>query len=254
MNKIKVLFIGNSQFSGGDLTRTIQTISESAPAESPRIEPTNALIGGKGLRGYWEAGDGPGTPRALITAGGWDNVVIQEIFCAGEAEFEDYAARFDEAIRTSGARTILFATANTTEFYSPGYKYPDSFVKLNGMQVAFGKKRGIAVAAAGYAWMAYLGANPTVEQRLDLYAPDKGHPGVKGSWIYAYLLYAVITGRNPELLPLPAGGVDAGQGVMIAKDELVRMRTAAWKQVAPGASSGTHRKKAISRQHSPQTS
>ena len=134
----------------------------------------------------------------MIAADKWDHVVIQEIFNAKEQEFQDYAARFDDEIRKAGSKTILFATANVTEYYNASYRYPDAFRKLNDMQISFGKARGIPVAAAGYAWMKYLGPSPSKEQRLDLYHQDKGHPGPKGTYIYACLLYAVITGRLPK--------------------------------------------------------
>ncbi len=34
-----------------------------------------------------------------------------------------------------------------------------------------------------------------------MYAPDKAHPGKKGSYIYACSLYAVLTGNSPVGLP-----------------------------------------------------
>ena len=227
---MKVLFIGNSQISSNDLPRMIKTISESAPADSPRIEPGEALVQGTGLKGYWDAGEGPGSPRAMIAAGKWDYVVIQDIFCAQEDEFEEYATRFDNEVRKAGSKTILFATANVSEFYEPRYRYPEAFRKLNDMQISFGRKRGIAVAAAGYAWMKYWGPNPSEAERLDLYAQDKGHPGVKGSYIYACLLYAHITGYNPKLLPLPDKDLDYGNDNIITRQELARMRKAAWEE------------------------
>lgn len=234
MSRAKVLFVGNSQFSNGELTRMVVSFAESAPLDWPRIEAGNALIGGKSLRGHWEMGDAPTTPRGMIAAGGWDYVVIQEIFCAPRAEFEEYAAKLDESIRRAGARTILFATANVTQYYNAAFRYPDGFRTLNDMQIEFGRKHGIAVAAAGYAWMRYLGPNPTEEEILALYHKDKGHPGVKGSVIYASLLYAVITGRDPRLLPTPEGDVDCGDGRTLTREEVIRMRTAAWEQYRAG--------------------
>ena len=116
---LKVLFIGNSQMQCFDLPQMVKIMSESAPADRPRIAIGQALLGGKGLKGYWEAGEGPGSPRAMIKAGKWDYVVIQEIFNAREQEFQDYAAKFDDLIRQSGSKTIFFATANVTEYYEP---------------------------------------------------------------------------------------------------------------------------------------
>ena len=225
---MKVLFIGNSQMGVYDLPGMMEAMALSAPADHPRIEIGRGLIGGKGLAGFWEAGEGQGAPRAMIAAEKWDCVVIQEIYCANEVEVEKYAAMFDELIRKSGSQTILFATANVTQFYSAAFNYPASFKKLNDMQIAFGKKRGIPVAAAGYAWMKYLGPHPAEEQILDLYHKDKGHPGQKGTYIYACLLYACITGLNPA--GLTSEFKDIQGGIFIAQDEAAKMQQAAWEQ------------------------
>ena len=225
---LKVLFIGNSQMQCYDLPQMIKVLSESAPADSPRIAIGRGLMGGKGLKGYWDAGEKQGSPRAMIAADKWDYVVIQEIFNANEQVFRDYAAKFDNEIRKAGSKTILFATANVTEFYSASFHYPEAFKRLNDMQISFGKKTGIPVAAAGYAWMKYLGPNPTEKQRLDLYHADKGHPGQKGTYIYACLLYACITGKTPEGLTSEFKNVRGG--ITIAKEEAVNMQKAAWQQ------------------------
>ena len=63
---LKVLFIGNSQMQCCDLPQRVKVMSESAPADSPRIAVGRALLGGKGLKGFWEAGEGQGSPRAQL--------------------------------------------------------------------------------------------------------------------------------------------------------------------------------------------
>jgi len=225
---LKVLFIGNSQTGVYDLPRMMEIMSQSALADHPRIEIGRAIIGGKGLKGYWEAGEGKGTPRAMIAAAKWDYVVIQEIYRANAPEFEKYAEMFDESIGKNGSKTLLFATANVTRHYNASFHYPDSFKELNDMQIAFGQKRGIPVAAAGYAWMRYLGPNPPEAQLLDLYHKDKGHPGQKGTYIYACLLYACITGLSPA--GLTGEFKDIQDGIFITKEEAAKMQKAAWEQ------------------------
>src|SRR6266446_5355953 len=194
---LKVLFVGNSQMYSYDLPTMIKLMSESAPPSNPRIEPGKALVGGATLKRHWE-NTAKGSARELLAAQKWDYVVIQELYNSEREPFDEYAIKFDEEIKKAGSKTILFATANVTKYYSPKFSYPDSFKALNEMQVELGKRRGIPVAAAGYAWMKYWGPNPTEEQTLDLYHKDKGHPGAKGTYIYACLLYAVITQKNPE--------------------------------------------------------
>lgn len=224
---MKVLCIGNSQMSVYDLPGMLEMMSQSAPADHPRIETGRALVGGGTLKKHWDAGEGQGTPRGMIAGGAWDYVVIQEIYCAVADEFNAYAARFDGLIRENGAKTILFATANITQHFNPAFQYPDSFKKLNDIQIAFGRAKGIPVAAAGYAWMKYLGPNPSPAQLLDLYHHDKAHPGAKGTYIYACLLYAFLTALNPAGLTGEFKEIQGG--ILISKDEAAKMQKAAWE-------------------------
>ena len=186
------------------------------------------MVGGATLKRHWE-NSAKGSARELLSAEKWDYVVIQELYNATREPFEEYAIKFDEEIKKVGAKTVLFATANVTEHYGAAkFKYPDSFHALNQMQVDLGTTRGIPVAAAGYAWMKYLGANPTEEQRLGLYDKDKGHPGAKGTYIYACLLYAMLTGKTPEGLISEFPNIKGG--IVIPKDEAIKMQKAAWEQ------------------------
>ena len=90
------------------------------------------------------------------------------------------------------------------------------------------EKKEIPVAAAGYAWMKYLGPHPSEAQLWDLYHKDRGHPGPKGTYIYACLLYACITGRNPA--GLASEFKDIQDGIFISRQEATRMQKAAWEQ------------------------
>lgn len=225
---MKILLVGNSQMMVYDLPRMMEVMSESASTDHPRIEIGRAVASGATLKTHWA-----GAARAMIAKDQWDYVILQEIFNANEADFEKYAELFDNLIRKNGAKPILFATANVSKHYGGGaafksFEYPAAFEKLNGMQIAFGKKKGIPVAAAGYAWMKYLGPNPTKEQLLDLYSKDKGHPGFKGTYIYACLLYAHITGLNPS--GLASEFKDIKEGIVITTEEAAKMQQAAWDQ------------------------
>lgn len=220
--RLKVLFIGNSQMSYCDVPAMVQAISESAPPDAPRIEAGKALTGGASLQTHWN------TRGRRIEEGHWDAVVIQEIYNRDDPDFSTYAAKFDEAIRHAGSKTVLFATACVTSHYGKGFTFPESTRHLNDIQIAFGKKHGLPVAAAGYAWLRYLGPNPTEAQALDLYAADKGHPGPKGSYIYACLLYATLTGRSP--VGLASEFKQIGKGIAIPKEDAAKMQQAAWEQ------------------------
>lgn len=218
---LRVLFVGNSQLYTCDVPRMVQELAASAPAGRPRIEIGRAILGGRGLQGYWEAGDATNLPRGKIAAGGWDRVVLQEAYDIWDEPFDEYAGRFVDLIRRSGAQPILFATASISSLY------PDGFTRLNDPQVAWARARGIPCAAAGYAWRSYLGATPTPAQLLDLYAPDAKHPGRKGSYLYACVLYVTLTGASPEGLTRSFPHLD---GEVVTADEAARMQNIAWEQ------------------------
>ncbi len=218
---MRVLFIGNSQMYTCDLPLMITTLANSAPPDQPRIEVGRGILGGRGLQGYWEAGEGKGTPRAMVAAGPWDVVIIQEAYDIGGSAFPEYAAKFDELIRSKGAKTLLFATASISSLY------PDGFTTLNETQRTWGRERGIPCATAGYAWMTCLGRTPDNEALLDFYQPDAQHPGKKGSYIYACLLYAHLTGGNPQGLTYTFPHLG---GEIVTAGEATRIQQIAWQQ------------------------
>jgi hypothetical protein len=229
---MKVLFIGNSQMRKHNVPELVQALSHSAPSDAHRIESSPVTGGGKTLQLHWDAGEAEGKPRSVIAQGGWDRVVVQEIYSASEEDFRAYAALFDAAIRQAGSETVLFATANVTRYYREEFVFPESFKQLNDMQIAFGHERGIPVAAAGYAWLRYLGENPSEEALLDLYDEDRGHPGFKGSYIYACLLYAVLTERSPIGLTTDLRGRN---GETITESEGHKMQEVAWQEYLDSA-------------------
>lgn len=217
---IRVLFVGNSQIYYNDMPRILEALAESAPKDRPRIKAGRALTGGATLEYHWNKGTGKDTPRAKITEEKWDYVVIQEYSSvASQESFTKHARLFHELIRPTGAQTVLFATAN---FPSP---YPKGFQDLHDKHVALAQELKVPLAAGGKAWMAYWGDNPTLEQRLDLFDKDKGHPGKKGSYLYACTFYALFTGQSPvgltHRLPSPEH--------TITPDEAKRFQEAAWQ-------------------------
>jgi hypothetical protein len=218
--ELQVLFIGNSQIYYNDLPRTVEALSESAPAERPRIKADRFVSGGASLERLWNAGEGKGTARAKIAEKKWDFVIVQEIYNVKPEAINKYAPLFQEAIQKNGSRTVLLSTASVSQMY------PKGFEDLHDMHIALGKKLQVPVAAAGKAWLIYWGDKPTEEQRLALYDRDKAHPGQKGSYIYACTLYAVLTGQSPMGLShrIPKQAEDT-----VTAAEAKHFQEAAWK-------------------------
>ena len=82
------------------------------------------------------------------------------------------------------------------------------------------------MAAAGTAWIQYLGPTPTPEQRLALYHPDAVHTSRKGGYMLACAVYSAITGFSPIGLTrsMPSFAPDG-----ISKEDAAALQEASWQ-------------------------
>jgi hypothetical protein len=194
---IRVLFVGNSQFYFNNLHKIVEALAESAPKERPRIvadaKPSErAVAGGATIESHWKKGTGKDTARAKIAGEKWDFVILQDYTAVTSKEsFFEHARLFDALIRQHGAKTVLFSTCSFPN------RVPRGFLDVHDRHVALGKELKAPVAAGGKAWLVAWGDQPTEKQILDLYHPDKGHPGPRGSYLYACTLYPILTGHSP---------------------------------------------------------
>jgi hypothetical protein len=194
---INVLMIGNSQCPLLIKNRLIENLAASDKG-GPVIKITGCIKSGATLKKHWEAGTEPGTARAMIAGGPWEFVVLQEIFNIEEADMQPYARHFHELIKGTGAKTVFFGTASIIS------DYPKGFDRLHRIHVAIGKELGVPIVDSSYAYFKYLGTDPSAERMESLFAADKMHPGLWGSYIYACGIYSVLTGRSPIGLAAPA--------------------------------------------------
>lgn len=223
---IRVLFVGNSQFYHNQMPKIVEVIADSAPRDRPRIvadwRPSDrSIAGGATLERHWKFGTKKNTARSKITNEKWDYVILQEFTVyASKESTNKYARLFHDLIRQNGAKTVLFSTAHVAT------RVPKGFFEINETNAALARELKVPVVAAGMAWLTYWGDNPTQEQVLSLYDPDKGHPGPKGSYLCACSLYAFLTGQSPvgltnRLPHLPEHP--------IAPAEATRLQKAAWR-------------------------
>jgi len=193
---IHVLLIGNSQCPTMVKEQLLEKLAASDKGARP-IKVSGAVRGGASLKSHWEAGTGPETARGKISGGGLDFVVLQDIYFVEAAAFEPYARQFHELIKTSGARTVLFGTASIlTDF-------PQGFERQHRLHLAMGKELNVPVVDASYAYIRYFGEKPSTEKLESLFAKDRAHPGLWGSYLYACLIYSAMTERSPIGLAAP---------------------------------------------------
>ena len=211
---IKVLLIGNSQCPTIVGQQLLEKLAASDKGERP-IKVGGCIKGGASLRSHWDAGTGEGSARAMIASGAWDFVVLQDIYNVQEPAFQPYARQFHTLIKESGSKTVLFGTASILS------DYPKGFERQHGLHFAMGKELGVPIVDASYAYIRYFGETPSTERLESLFAKDRAHPGLWGSYIYSCLIYSAITERNPIGLAAPE---------IIPPDVAKTLQETAWAQ------------------------
>ena len=209
---LRVLFVGNSQTHCiCDLPEIVEDLSHSLARGQARIQADAVVLGGTSLEGLWK----DGLARRKIEGSGYDWVVLQEMIDVAEQKgstFPAAARQFDECIRKSGARTLLFVTGHVLvkrANHVPMYQA--------NLEVA----RGLhcRLAGGGMAWLKAWQQKPD----LDLhYAGDRAHPNVRGYYVNACVVFAALTDLSPIGLD-PYG---------LPREEAEFLQKIAWAQYA----------------------
>ena len=133
----------------------------------------------------------------MIAKGPWEFVVLQDIYNVQEPAFQPYARQFHALVKESGAKTLLFGTASILS------DYPKGFERQHGLHVAMGRELGVPIVDASRAYVRYFGDTPSTERMESLFAKDRAHPGLWGSYLYSCMIYSAMTGRSPVGLAAP---------------------------------------------------
>lgn len=211
---INVLLIGNSQCPTIVGNQLLEKLAASDKGGRP-IKVGGCIKGGASLRSHWDAGTGEGSARAMIASGKWDYVVLQDIYYVEAAAFQPYARQFHTLIKESGSKTVLFGTASILS------DYPKGFERQHSLHFAMGKELGVPIVDASYAYIKYFGDKPSTERLESLFAKDRAHPGLWGSYLYSCMIYSAITERSPLGLAAPEA---------ILADVAMTLQETAWAQ------------------------
>ncbi len=211
---ITVLLIGNSQCPTIVGNQLLEKLAASDKGGRP-IKVGGCIKGGASLRSHWDAGTAEGSARAMIASGAWDYVVLQDIYNVQEPAFQPYARQFHTLVKTRGSKTLLFGTASILS------DYPKGFERQHSLHFAMGKELGVPIVDASYAYIRYFGDQPSTERLESLFAKDRAHPGLWGSYLYSCMIYSAITERSPIGLAAPEA---------IPADVVKTLQEAAWAQ------------------------
>jgi len=191
----RVLFVGNSQVNCvRDIPDMLEEMSRSTSTpRAPLIQADEVIVGGTGLEGYWMNG----LAQQRIAAGGWDYVVLNDIVYSfgitSRAKFTEYATKFAALIQRSGAKMVIFATADVEKHRAEHQAmYQDA--------VNFARTHQCRVVGGGMAWLKAWEQQPA----LDLHHTDRAHPNALGYYLNACVLYAALTDSNPAAQQLTA--------------------------------------------------
>ncbi len=176
-----VLLVGNSQCPTIVSNKMLEKLAESDKGGRP-IKVGGCIKGGASLRSHWDAGTGDGSARMMIASGAWDFVVLQDIYNVQEPAFQPYARQFHALVKEAGSKTVLFGTASILS------DYPQGFERQHRMHLAMGKELGVPIVDASQAYFRYFGETPSAERLESLFANDKAHPGLWGSYLYSCMI------------------------------------------------------------------
>ena len=200
----RLLFIGDSltYFNNGIYAHLTQL---AAVARPPIVITTDkSVFGGAFLKRLWELNE----PVRAISANRYDVVVLQEDLPETTvADFREYARRFVGEVRKTGARPMLLMA----------WAYPRlgwiSMAEIDKAHREIARELKVDIAPVGLAWAAAVAARPA----LNLYAPDREHPSIHGTYLATCVVYAAISGRDPSGLPYVPPGMTAEEASFLQK-------------------------------------
>ncbi len=178
---LKILFIGNSMTFFWAIPESLQAMLEIGTSNL-RIEPHRSLYGGKWLEYHYNETDA----LELIKNGHFDFVVLQEYSRQLDAPelFEEYAKKFNVAIRASGAKPLLYA--------QPGRCSATDEERLKFMQqcINVGKQIDAPIIPVCETLRLCYAERPDVVW----HNADTVHMGMHGGYAVACTFYAALTG------------------------------------------------------------
>jgi len=199
-----ILYVGNSFFYyNNSLHNHVSRIASSAPAPA-RLRSVSVTISGSGFD--WHDVDTQFRPNAV---GGYsfdasNNIVFNDpkrkLFDAAimmdcsqcpihpqlGKVFVEYAKKHSDTVRKHGAQPVFFMS----------WAYADKPEMTRELAEAYtqaGNDNGVFVIPVGLAFARSIAARPGV----DLYAPDKRHPSLAGTYLAAAAVYASLFKKSP---------------------------------------------------------
>jgi hypothetical protein len=182
-----------------------------AKSRGNTLEHQLISAGGASLKMHWNKG----AAQKAMERTRWDHVVLQEqstLPVKNCARTHENIRLFDDAIKASGARMVLYLTWARE-------KVPETQKALTACYRSIGTELGAIVVPAGVAWERLL----KKKQHPVLHDKDGSHPTLAGSYLAACVFFAVLFGESPVGIPADLKGV--------TPDDVTLLQTTAWETV-----------------------
>ena len=191
----KVLFVGNSFtfYNNGIHTHYRNLVRSARPDDASKGRVRIMTMSGARLPEHRAA------LKSVLDSEPWDVVVLQghsrgPIEEVTAAAFRDAARHYAGAIREHGAEPVFFMT----------WAYADAPGMTEKLESAYGAIAGELDARVVPVGLAF--AQATRERPdINLFADDKQHPSLAGSYLAACMFYAALRGASPEGIDYDAG-------------------------------------------------
>jgi hypothetical protein len=185
LKSTRILFIGNSFTNRNDLPGMLARLA-AAGSPARHVETDRVIANGRALKTHWERGEA----LKAIRSSKWNYVVLQEqstLPLKNPARMHEYIRLFDQEIKASGAKTVLYMTwARRHEWH----RQED----LSNAYLSIGESIGAIVVPVGMAWQHLLIGRPD----MVLHDKDNSHPNIAGTYLAACAFYAALLKQNPE--------------------------------------------------------
>jgi hypothetical protein len=224
------IFIGNSFFYYNNSMHSHVLAMEKAADPDHRLDyrATSVTIGGSGFD--WHDVESYFRPNAIgnYSFDEHNNVVfnkLDKLFdiaimmdCSQcpihpklKPVFTEYAKKDSDIVRAHGAKPVFFMSWAYAD-------KPEMTAQLAEAYTIAGNENNALVIPAGLAFARAIGKQP----ELNLYAADKRHPSLAGTYLASGVVFAALTGRSPVGNPYLAG-IDAPTAQFL--------QTVAWETV-----------------------
>ncbi|MEM8487391.1 MAG: SGNH/GDSL hydrolase family protein [Bacteroidota bacterium] len=205
----RVLFVGNSYTYYHSMPQLFAAMAEHTLPEGHKVETQFLGGGGATLEKHWEVG----LVQEALESGNWDYVVLQEQSRLGAQTLSDpespalfyrYARMFNELIKASGAKTVLYMTWSRKEL-------KEEQVYLTNAYTHMASELEAILAPVGLVWDRLRD-----DAALELYTEDGSHPSLSGSYLAASTLATTLFGHAEKPLPGALYGYEILRGGRLA--------------------------------------